>query len=125
MHELSLAKDIVEMVYQSVPAKEIKAVKFVVIKVGAFSGVVTDSLKFSYMAITSQTELEGSELEIIDIPFKLKCHNCNNVTSNEFGMMICDDCGSGNTELLSGNELEVQEVKLDTLAELIVSAESP
>ena len=112
MHELSLAKDIVDMVYQCVPANEIKDVKFVVIKIGQFSGVVSDSLKFSYMAITSQTDLEKSELEIIDIPFKLKCCNCNNVTSNEFGMMICDGCGSGNTELLSGNELEVQEVKL-------------
>jgi len=117
MHELSLAKDIVEMVYQNVPAEEINEVKYVVIKVGAFSGVVSDSLKFSYQAITLDTALEGSELEIIDIPFKLKCGNCNKVTTNEFGMMLCDECGSGNTELLSGNELEVQEVKLNIAGE--------
>jgi hydrogenase nickel incorporation protein HypA/HybF len=113
MHELSLAKDIVEMVYQNVPANEIKNVQFVVMKVGQFSGVVTDSLKFSYSAITSQTDLEGSELEIIDIPFVLKCHNCNKNTANEFGMMICEECGSSNTEIISGDELKVQEVKLN------------
>lgn len=120
MHELSLAKDIVEMVYQYVPANEIKGVKSVIMKVGQFSGVVTDSLKFSYEAITSQTELEGSELEIIDIPFLLKCHNCNNVTGNEFGMMICEECGSSNTEILSGDELKVQEVKLNISEEQFI-----
>ena len=118
MHELSLAKDIVEMVYQYVPANEIKGVKSVIMKVGQFSGVVTDSLKFSYEAITSQTELEGSELEIIDIPFLLKCHNCNKTTANEFGMMICDECSSFHTEILSGSELEVQEVRLNTAEEM-------
>ena len=117
MHELSLAKDIVEMVYQNVPAHEIKGVKFVVIKVGQFSGVVSESLKFSYQAKNSQTDIEGSELEIIEIPFKLKCHNCNMTTSNEFGMMICDECGSSNTEILSGDELQVQEVKLNIAVE--------
>lgn len=120
MHELSLAKDIVEMVYQYVPAGEINEVKFVVIKVGQFSGVVADSLKFSYQAITSQTDLESSELEIIDIPFRLKCHNCNKVTSNEFGMMICDECGSADTEILSGCELKVQEVKLNMPEDIFI-----
>jgi hydrogenase nickel incorporation protein HypA/HybF len=120
MHELSLAKDIVEMVYQCVPAEELKEVKFVVIKVGEFSGVVTDSLKFSYQAITSQTELESSELEVIDIPFILKCHNCGKESTNEFGMMICTECGSANTEILSGDELKVQEVKLNISEEQFI-----
>jgi hydrogenase nickel incorporation protein HypA/HybF len=112
MHELSLARDIIETVNQSVPKEEISRVKSVVIKVGAFSGVVTDSLKFSFQAITSETELEGAELEIINIPFVLKCNDCRKETSNEIGMMLCSDCGSGNTEIVSGGELQIVEVKI-------------
>jgi len=112
MHELSLARDIIDIVSQNVPSSEIKNVQSVVIKVGEFSGVVVDSLKFSYEAIIADTGLENSELEIIHIPFKLKCNSCGKTTSNEFGMMICEECGSGNTEILSGNELRVVEVKL-------------
>lgn len=112
MHELSLARDIVEIVYQNVPSNEINKVKSVVVKLGQFSGVVADSLKFSYSAITSQTDLEKSELEIIDIPFELKCHSCGKITSNEFGMSVCIECGSPDTEILSGNELEVLEVRV-------------
>jgi hydrogenase nickel incorporation protein HypA/HybF len=121
MHELSLARDIVEMVYQNVPLSEINQVKFVVVKVGEFSGVVVDSLKFSYEAIVSNTELENSELEIINFPFKLKCKSCGRITSNEFGMMICDECGSGNTEIISGNELQVAEVILNSYNEEVVT----
>jgi hydrogenase nickel incorporation protein HypA/HybF len=113
MHELSLAGDIVDIVAQSIPIEEINNIRYVVVKVGEFSGVVVDSLKFSYEAIVSGTRLEGSELEIIYIPFKLRCKSCGKTTSNEFGMMICEKCGSGNTEILSGNELQVVEVKLN------------
>ena len=118
MHELSLARDIIETVQQNVPKEEICRVKYVVIKIGAFSGVDTDSLKFSFQAITSDTELEGAELEIIDIPFLLKCNSCGETTTNEFGMMICSGCGSGDTEIISGNELQIVEVKIETMEEI-------
>jgi len=118
MHELSLARDIVEIVYKNVPASEINSVKYVVVKVGQFSGVVIDSLKFSYEAITFQSGIEKSKLEIIDVPFRLKCNNCGKTTSNEFGMAICAECGSSNTEILSGIELEVMEVKINAMEEV-------
>lgn len=118
MHELSLARDIIDTVQQNVPKEEICRIKYVVVKVGAFSGVVTDSLKFSFQAITSDTELSGAELEIIDIPFLLKCNTCGKTTTNEFGMMICSGCGSVDTEMISGNELQVVEVKVETMEEI-------
>ena len=118
MHELSLARDIIDTVQQNVPKEEICRVKYDVIKVGAFSGVVTDSLKFSFQAIKSETELDGAELEVIDIPFLLMCNTCGNTTTNEFGMMICSGCGSVDTEMVSGNELQVVEVKVETMEEI-------
>jgi hydrogenase nickel incorporation protein HypA/HybF len=118
MHELSLAKDIIETVNQNVPNEELCRVKSVVIKVGAFSGVVADSLKFSFRAITSETELEGAELEIIDIPFILKCSDCGKETTNEIGMMLCSECGSANTEIISGGELQITEVKIQEAEEV-------
>jgi hydrogenase nickel incorporation protein HypA/HybF len=119
MHELSLAKDIVDLVYQNVPSSEINQVSNVVVKVGEFSGVVIDSLKFSYRAIVADTGLEKSELEINYVPFRLRCNSCGKITSNEFGMVICEECGSGDTEILSGNELQVVEVRLNAIEEQI------
>ncbi|HEY3251622.1 MAG TPA: hydrogenase maturation nickel metallochaperone HypA [Ignavibacteria bacterium] len=119
MHELSLAQDIVEIVYQNVPANEISRVKNIVIKVGEFSGVAADSLKFSFQAVTSKSELENTDLEIINTPFELKCNACGQTSSNEFGMMICTECGSNDTKTISGNELEVIEIKINSMEEVI------
>jgi hydrogenase nickel incorporation protein HypA/HybF len=112
MHELSIAQNIVETVYQNVPLDELNRVRQVVVKAGQFSGVVSDSLKFSFRVIVAQTELESAELEIVEVPFRLKCNSCGRTTANDFGIMICGECSSSNTEIISGNELEIIEVRI-------------
>ena len=112
MHELSLAQDIIETVKQNVAVSDLGKVREVVVEIGAFSGVVADSLKFSFEAITSGTELNNAVMEIIDIPFCLKCSDCRSETSTEIPMMLCSVCGSSNTQILSGDELRVKELKI-------------
>ena len=53
-------------------------------------------------------------MEIIDIPFCLKCNECGSETSTEIPMLVCTICGSGNTQILSGDELKVKELKITT-----------
>lgn len=112
MHELSLAKDIIDTVKQSIPPEELPKVKKIVLEIGTYSGVVSDSLNFSFEAITSDTELYGAELEIIEIPFRLKCNTCATETEPEFPMMLCGNCGSVDTVILSGDELKIKELKI-------------
>lgn len=112
MHELSIAQNIVEIIKQSVPDESLSNVRGVKLKIGEVSGVVTSSLEFSFMAITSNTELSLSQLLIQKIPFRLKCNSCGKESGNEFGLRICDLCGSGNTEVFSGTELQIIEVEL-------------
>ncbi len=112
MHELSLAQDIIETVKQNVSAGELEKVREVIVEVGAFSGVVADSLKFSFEAITSGTELNNAVMEIVDIPFCLKCNDCGSETSTEIPMLLCSLCGSSNTQIISGDELRVKELKI-------------
>jgi hydrogenase nickel incorporation protein HypA/HybF len=113
MHELSLAQNIIETVKQNVTAGELGKVREVIVEVGAFSGVVADSLKFSFEAINAGTELENAVMKIIDIPFCLRCIDCGNETSTEIPMLLCSICGSSNTQILSGDELRVKELKIE------------
>jgi hydrogenase nickel incorporation protein HypA/HybF len=112
MHELSIAQNILEIVHQYVSADELENVEFIKVKVGDVAGVVTDSLTFGYEAITADTPLKNSKLTIENIPFKVQCNLCNNIFSNEIGIIICPVCNSANTKVLSGMELEVTEVLL-------------
>lgn len=112
MHELSLAKDIIDTVKQSLPAAELPKVRKIVLEIGTYSGVVSDSLNFSFEAITTDTELNEAELEIIQIPFRIKCNSCISEYEPEFPMMLCENCGSSDTVILSGNELKIKELKI-------------
>lgn len=113
MHELSVAQNIIEIIEQNVPKNEISCVRQVVLKVGEFSGVITDSLRFSYEVITAHTELQSSELRIDPIPFRLKCNSCGNITTNSYGLRECSDCLKTDTEVLSGEELNIAEIILE------------
>lgn len=113
MHELSVAKNIIETIELNVPKDELRNVRQVLLKVGEFSGVVTNSLKFSYEVITSGTEIQNSELKIDIIPFLIKCNSCGSVTTNIYGLRECAECLLMDTVVLSGEELIVSEIVLE------------
>lgn len=112
MHELSIAKNILEIVRDSVDEKELKNIDKVILKIGEFSGVISDSLLFSLEAISADTELKNVSYEMKKIPFIIKCNNCANEVNNELGIIKCPLCGSVDTEIISGNELLISEIIL-------------
>jgi len=124
MHELSLAQDIVEIVKQNILPEELHLIESIKLKVGDFAGVVADSLEFSFEAITSGTEMEDAKLDIERVPFQLKCNDCGGITSNEFGIMICEECSGSRTEIISGTEMKVIEVVLKEVPEAVSRAET-
>jgi hydrogenase nickel incorporation protein HypA/HybF len=112
MHELSIAQNIVEIIHKHVPEKEWQKVVSVHLKIGAIAGVVPDSLNFSFQAITADTPLNNARLEVESIPFRIICNACGLTTENEIGFMVCGECGSGNTKILSGSELDIAEIEI-------------
>ncbi len=111
MHELSIAKEIITIVKESIPDSTWK-VKTVKVKVGKLSGVLIDSLKFSYESIVRNTELEGSQIDVEEIPLKLFCRKCLNEFDTNDYIFYCVNCNSSEIEVKAGNELFVSEVEL-------------
>ena len=112
MHELSLAQNIVEIIQKFVPKEEWNRIRAVRTIVGEHSGVISDSLQFSYQAITSATILDQSHLEIETVPFMIHCSACDKDSSTEMGNRQCASCGSFNTNILAGIELTVREIEI-------------
>lgn len=113
MHELSVAQSIIEMIQQHVPFSDWNRVVAVRLKVGALSGVVPDSLEFSFQAITSDTPFQRAKLEIESIPFRVQCAACRAITISEDGYVACSQCGSRETKVLSGSELHIAEIEVE------------
>jgi len=115
MHELSIAQSILDIVRQSVPEKELPAVRFVTLQVGDLAGVVPDSLEFSFTVLTTNTPLRDAKLHIDHIPFVVMCNPCGKSFTNEIGFVLCPTCGGADTKILSGMELQVVEIELEEI----------
>jgi len=120
MHELSIAQDILAIIKQNVPQKELQNIQSVNVKIGEMAGVVPESLEFCFQAIVSETEMKDAKLVIEKIPFVLVCNSCGKTSGNEFGIRICSHCSSPDTNVVSGLEMQVTEVELKTENEKVI-----
>jgi len=108
MHEMGIALQIVEIATASLPAdsKNIRVEK-VNLKIGKLAAVVPASLCFCYEAVTKDTPLAGSALDIKEVPVVVKCRSCHGewtVTGPDFR---CKTCQNGEVDILSGREIEI------------------
>ena len=77
MHELSIASAVVESVLEFLDAHEVKKVLTVRLAVGELSHVEADQLRFCYTAITQETPMENSTLEIESVAAVVACPHCS------------------------------------------------
>jgi hydrogenase nickel incorporation protein HypA/HybF len=109
MHEMAITESVIAAVSEKVGDRRVRRVSLVV---GRLSGVVAESLYFYYDLSTEGTPLEGSKLEIIDVPGRARCRSCGAEVELEDMIALCT-CGSADLEILSGEELTIKEVELE------------
>lgn len=113
MHELSIARGIVEVAAEAV--REAGAAKAVTVRVrvGALAGVAPEALTFCYEAVAHGTPLEGSRLVVETAPVVLHCSTCNcDVTLADVCRLACPVCGTPTADVRGGRELEVESVEV-------------
>ena len=112
MHELSIAQEILRIIHQYVPDPQPNCVKSVKVSIGKMSNILTDSLNFCFEAITSNSALNGTKLEIIETAVKINCLNCLKESEIEPPVFACPVCGHNQIKIISGTEMQVEEIEL-------------
>ena len=112
MHEVSIARNVVDHVVRSVDPDDLDRVGLVRLRIGDMSGVVADSLEFCFSAIVQGTPLEHARIEIESLPFVIRCRTCGERSSNVLGIAVCELCGSSDTHVESGMELDIVSLEL-------------
>ena len=113
MHELSIALSIIEGVEEEIARRPDAQVAVVYLKLGPLSGVVKDALIFSYELACQDTPLEGSRLEIEEIPVVLYCEACGQERpAVSMQRLCCAVCGNPSADVRRGSELEVFALEL-------------
>ncbi|HJZ13558.1 MAG TPA: hydrogenase maturation nickel metallochaperone HypA [Acidobacteriota bacterium] len=113
MHEVGIARDILKVVNQQVPADVAHAVKSIRVKVGALARVTPEALRFGFQIASVSTPFQSAQLLVDQVPLQMECEVCLLITVGSEALPICAACGSTRLKILSGNEMEVVEVQYE------------
>lgn len=113
MHELGIVFYIIRDVKQTAQENGVEHVSGVVMNIGEVSTIVPDYLTDCWNWACSKEEmLKGCELKINTIPAVTWCDDCKSEYPTVAHGKTCPRCGSGNTWLLRGNEVEIKEIEV-------------
>jgi hydrogenase nickel incorporation protein HypA/HybF len=120
MHELSIASAVVESVLEFVSVRPVSKVLAVRLAIGELSHVEADQLRFCYMAITEQTLIQGSALEIERVEAIVRCEKCSyrgrpkywedTLLVGPIPTLQCPDCGA-TVEAIEGNDCAIKSIR--------------
>jgi hydrogenase nickel incorporation protein HypA/HybF len=113
MHELAIAQGVLDIVRQYVPENEAGSIHSVRVRIGRLSGVVPESLDFSFEAIVAGTPWQSAKLQIEHVPALSQCRNCGAEFEIEELAFRCPACGSTDISLIAGRELQVVEIEVE------------
>lgn len=112
MHEMSIAASMLEAV-RAESARHNAHVLAVGVKIGELSGLDSESLRFCFDALVRDSDLAPLSLHIENLPWRNRCRQC----ARDFAVLEyrteCPQCGSAQTELASGNELDFAYMEIE------------
>jgi hydrogenase nickel incorporation protein HypA/HybF len=108
MHELSITQSIVEVCSERADGAKVRRVT---LEIGRLTCVTPDALRFCYDVCAEGTSLQGSELEIIEIPGRARCRACGAEVALDDLLTACA-CGSHDLQCIAGEDLRIKEMEL-------------
>ena len=113
MHELGIVFYIIRDVKQTAEENGVSRVSAVVMDIGEVSTVVPEYLTDCWRwAADKEDLLRGSELRVDQVHAVTRCGNCGKDYPTVAHGRTCPHCGSGDTWLLQGNEVEIKEIEV-------------
>lgn len=114
MHELALCQSMMSQVETIAREHRAMRVTSITLGIGPLAGVETQLLKHAYPIASAGTVAEGAELLIEATPIRVHCNRCGEDSDALINRLVCGRCGDWRTELVSGDEMLLVSVELDT-----------
>ena len=112
MHELGIAQSVLEAAQAEAARRHSKPVK-VGLRIGELSAIDPDALRFSFEALTRDTDLQGLELQIEFCSRRHLCLDCGAEFEVKDFIFDCPRCGVNRNECVGGEELQLAYVELE------------
>lgn len=108
MHEMSLAEGIRSVIEDQARAHGFSRVTVVRLEIGRFAGVEKPALDFAFDVVMRGSPAEGARLEMIDLPGRALCYDCETTVEIADRLAPCPLCGGGRLMPDGGDEMRIK-----------------
>jgi hydrogenase nickel incorporation protein HypA/HybF len=113
MHELAICQALIDQVTELANERNATSVSDIYISVGPLSGVESALLQNAFPVAVAGTVADGAELHIDSLPVRVYCKDCDAGSEVAANRLLCAQCGTWKTRLVSGDELLLKSVELE------------
>lgn len=110
MHELSICASIADIVRRRAQQRHVTTIH---LRIGRLRQIVPETLEYCWSVLSSETELDGSTLDVEYVPARITCVTCSASTDlDELPLFMCSECGGVDVSVISGEEFLVTALDL-------------
>jgi hydrogenase nickel incorporation protein HypA/HybF len=113
MHELSIVMSIVETAEEKVKENHAQSVESIDLVIGDLAGVENEALEFAWDSAVKNTVLQSAKRNIIHVPAKAKCLECDCEFEIKELYDECPLCGEHLLQIVQGKELQIKSMVLN------------
>jgi hydrogenase nickel incorporation protein HypA/HybF len=118
VHELAVAQALVEQVEAVIRQHGASSVSLIRVRIGPLAGVVPELLGSAFPLAAAGSRMERAVLDLVAAPIKVRCQTCGAETEAAMNRLVCGACGDWHTQVISGDELLIESVELETTPSL-------
>jgi len=118
VHELAVAQALVDQVDAVITQHNATQASLIRVRIGPLAGVVPELLATAFPLAAAGSRMEHAELEFTHAPIRVHCQTCGAETEAAMNRLLCGACGDWHTQILSGDELLLESVELETTPSL-------
>ncbi|MGH4117350.1 hydrogenase maturation nickel metallochaperone HypA [Clostridium sp.] len=110
MHELGVVFEVIKTVEAFAEKNGLTKFDKLVLQIGELSSMIPKYIEACYPAAVDGTLFQTMKLEIEILPGNAICKKCSKVFNVIKNNQICPNCGSKDSNLLSGREFMIKEI---------------
>ncbi|MCY3879642.1 MAG: hydrogenase maturation nickel metallochaperone HypA [Rhodobacteraceae bacterium] len=112
MHELALARHLIDLIEESLPSVGSGRVKQINLRLGEASAMAR-ALQFCFRSAAQGTSCQEAILLIDEVPMTIRCHQCRDIKAPQGRYSFrCPDCGTTAREIVTGREMMLTSIEL-------------
>ena len=112
MHEMGIAAEVVRIAAQEAASAGAERVAALRVRVGRWSGVEVECLRFALEVLTEEGPCRGCRVEIESVEPRFACRSCGHGYEGRARTDPCPQCGGLEADLVAGDELRLAEIEV-------------